>query len=131
VKRLEIQSSPIGECSDSIALRNPLIEACKSDNTSKPRIVDRGNIPRDHGNILMFDKGAGLDLRNEPRRQAQSHLIDAERMSTIGRLACSISHDLRHSLTAIYANAEFLERPDIVQAYGLICCSKFKKRSSR
>ena len=34
-------------------------------------------------------------------------------MSTIGRMACSLSHDMRHSLTAIYANAEFLERHDI------------------
>jgi signal transduction histidine kinase len=33
-------------------------------------------------------------------------------MSAIGRMACSISHDLRHSLSAIYANAEFLERHD-------------------
>jgi His Kinase A (phospho-acceptor) domain len=38
--------------------------------------------------------------------------IEAERMSAIGRMACSISHDMRHSLTAIYANAEFLERHD-------------------
>jgi signal transduction histidine kinase len=37
----------------------------------------------------------------------------AERMSAIGRMACSISHDMRHSLTAIYANAEFLERRDL------------------
>src|SRR5258708_9376730 len=34
-------------------------------------------------------------------------------MSAIGRMTCSISHDMRHSLTAIYANAEFLERDDI------------------
>jgi signal transduction histidine kinase len=34
-------------------------------------------------------------------------------MSAIGRMACSISHDMRHSLTAIYANAELLERSDI------------------
>jgi len=61
----------------------------------------------------MFDKGVGLDLRNEPQRRAPSHLIEAERMSAIGRMACSISHDMRHSLTAIYANAEFLERHDI------------------
>jgi signal transduction histidine kinase len=40
-------------------------------------------------------------------------VIEAERMSAIGRMACSISHDMRHSLTAIYANAEFLERHDI------------------
>jgi signal transduction histidine kinase len=61
----------------------------------------------------MFDKGVGLDLRNEPQRRAPTQLIEAERMSAIGRMACSISHDMRHSLTAIYANAEFLERHDI------------------
>jgi signal transduction histidine kinase len=67
----------------------------------------------DRGNILMFDKGVGLDLRNESQRPAPRQLIETERMSTIGRMACSISHDMRHSLTAIYANAEFLERDDL------------------
>jgi signal transduction histidine kinase len=66
----------------------------------------------DRGNVLMFDEGVGLDLRNQPQRRAPSQLIEAERMSAIGRMACSISHDMRHSLTAIYANAEFLERHD-------------------
>jgi signal transduction histidine kinase len=65
------------------------------------------------GNILIFDKGVGPDLRNEPQRPAPRQLIEAERMSAIGRMACSISHDMRHSLTAIYANAEILERHDI------------------
>jgi signal transduction histidine kinase len=65
------------------------------------------------GNILMFDNVVDLDLRKEPQPRAQSQLIEAERMSAIGRMACSISHDMRHSLTAIYANAEFLERRDI------------------
>ncbi|HTF61472.1 MAG TPA: histidine kinase dimerization/phospho-acceptor domain-containing protein, partial [Edaphobacter sp.] len=64
------------------------------------------------GNILIFDKGVGLDLRNELRRPAPRQLIEAERMSAIGRMACSISHDMRHSLAAIYANAELLERHD-------------------
>jgi signal transduction histidine kinase len=73
----------------------------------KPKVSDRGN-------ILIFDKGVALDLRNElQRRRAPRQLIEAERMSAIGRMACSISHDMRHSLTAIYANAEFLERHDI------------------
>ena len=72
----------------------------------KPKVSDRGN-------ILMFDKGVGLDLRKGSQRGAQSQLIETERMSAIGRMACSISHDMRHSLTAIYANAEFLERHDI------------------
>jgi signal transduction histidine kinase len=72
----------------------------------KPKISDRGN-------ILIFDRGVGLDLRNEPQRPAPRQLIEAERMSAIGIMACSISHDMRHSLTAIYANAELLERHDI------------------
>jgi signal transduction histidine kinase len=64
----------------------------------------------DRGNILMFDKGVGRHLRIQPQRRVQSQPVQAERMSTIGRMACSISHDMRHSLAAIFANAEFLER---------------------
>jgi signal transduction histidine kinase len=60
----------------------------------------------------MFDKVVGLDLRNELQQRAPSQVIEAERMSAIGRMACSICHDMRHSLSAIYANAEFLERHD-------------------
>ena len=41
-------------------------------------------------------------------RSTQQELLDAERLATIGRMASSISHDLRHSLAAIVANAEFL-----------------------
>ena len=40
--------------------------------------------------------------------QSQRQLIDSERLATIGRMASSISHDLRHHLSAIIANAEFL-----------------------
>ena len=39
----------------------------------------------------------------------QRQLLEAERMATIGRMANTISHDLRHPLTAIQAYAEFLE----------------------
>lgn len=40
--------------------------------------------------------------------QSQQKLLESERLATIGRMASSISHDLRHSLAAIVANAEFL-----------------------
>ena len=40
--------------------------------------------------------------------KTQLELLEAERLATIGRMASSISHDLRHSLAAIVANAEFL-----------------------
>jgi C4-dicarboxylate-specific signal transduction histidine kinase len=85
----------------------------------------------DRGNILNFDKGVGLDLRNEPQRRAPSQLIEAERMSAIGRIACSISHDMRHSLTAIYANAEFLERADICASVPIMKRRKAEISSNR
>lgn len=40
--------------------------------------------------------------------QAHQALLESERLATIGRMASSVSHDLRHYLSAIYANAEFL-----------------------
>jgi len=45
--------------------------------------------------------------------QAQEQLLDAVRLATIGRMASSISHDLRHRLTAVVANAEFLADEDL------------------
>lgn len=41
-------------------------------------------------------------------RRTQNDLVEAEKLATIGRMASSISHDLRHYLSAMYANAEFL-----------------------
>jgi signal transduction histidine kinase len=38
----------------------------------------------------------------------QQQLLASERLATIGRTASSISHDLRHPLTVVVANAEFL-----------------------
>jgi signal transduction histidine kinase len=40
--------------------------------------------------------------------KTQSALLESEQLATIGRMASSISHDLRHSLAAIVANSEFL-----------------------
>ena len=49
----------------------------------------------------------------ESLQQAQQRLLEAERLATIGRMASSISHDLRHPLTAVLANAEFLADADL------------------
>jgi len=66
--------------------------------------------------------GAFERMRVELRR-TQAELIVSERLATIGRMASSISHDLRHYLSAMYANAEFMsdgsipqvEREDLLQ----------------
>jgi signal transduction histidine kinase len=46
---------------------------------------------------------------------AKTHhaLLESERLATIGRMASSVSHDLRHYFAAIYANAEFLASPGL------------------
>ena len=49
-------------------------------------------------------------------RTTQAELIGSERLATIGRMASSISHDLRHYLSAMYANAEFMSDGAIPQA---------------
>ena len=67
----------------------------------------------DRGKLLIFDKSVGLDLRNQLQQCEHRRVMEAEKMAAIGMMACSISHDMRHSLSAIYANAEFLERQDI------------------
>jgi len=49
-----------------------------------------------------------FDRMRESLARTQQSLLESERLATIGRMASSISHDLRHSLAAIVANAEFL-----------------------
>jgi signal transduction histidine kinase len=48
--------------------------------------------------------------------QANHALLESERLATIGRMAGSVSHDLRHYLAAIYANSEFLASDSIPNA---------------
>jgi signal transduction histidine kinase len=48
--------------------------------------------------------------------QANQALLDSERLATIGRMASSVSHDLRHYLAAVYANSEFLASGKLSEA---------------
>jgi signal transduction histidine kinase len=43
-------------------------------------------------------------------------LLESEKLATIGRMANSVSHDLRHYLAAVYANAEFLSSSHLTEA---------------
>jgi signal transduction histidine kinase len=52
--------------------------------------------------------GDAFDRMRRRLRTAREELVAAERLATIGQMASSISHDLRHYLSAVYANAEFL-----------------------
>ncbi len=57
-----------------------------------------------------FDRMRASLLKN------RQELLESERLATIGRMASSISHDLRHSLAAIVANAEFLCEANLTSA---------------
>jgi signal transduction histidine kinase len=61
-----------------------------------------------HGGDEVAEVTGAFKRMRDNLLQAQQELIEAERLATIGRMASSISHDLRHSLAAIVANAEFL-----------------------
>jgi signal transduction histidine kinase len=49
-----------------------------------------------------------FDGMRKSLQKSQRDLLHAERLATIGRTASSISHDLRHPLTAVLAYAELL-----------------------
>ena len=57
-----------------------------------------------------FDRMRASLLKN------RQELLESERLATIGRMASSISHDLRHSLAAVVANAEFLCESNLTSA---------------
>jgi signal transduction histidine kinase len=60
------------------------------------------------GRDEVAEVAVAFDRMRDNVKASQRELLEAERLATIGRMASSISHDLRHSLAAIVANAEFL-----------------------
>ncbi len=60
------------------------------------------------GAIEVRELGQAFDRMRSELKRTQSELIESDRLATIGRMASSVSHDLRHHLSAIYANAEFM-----------------------
>lgn len=69
---------------------------------------DYGYPLESHGTDEVAEVTLAFSRMRESLQQTQRELLEAERLATIGRMASSISHDLRHSLAAIVANAEFL-----------------------
>lgn len=65
------------------------------------------------GNDEAAEVTTAFDEMRRALQKNRQDLLDAERLATIGRMASSISHDLRHSLAAIFANAEFLSESNL------------------
>ena len=75
------------------------------------RALERGNFHfalDERGGDEAAELTRAFNRMRASLHQTQQQLLEAERLATIGRMASSISHDLRHSLAAIVANAEFL-----------------------
>jgi signal transduction histidine kinase len=75
------------------------------------RALEHGNFAfplHAHGGDEVAEVTGTFDRMRTNLQKTQRELLDAERLATIGRMASSISHDLRHSLAAVVANAEFL-----------------------
>jgi signal transduction histidine kinase len=68
--------------------------------------------------------GDAFDRMRARLRTAREELLSAERSATIGQMASSISHDLRHYLSAVYANAEFLGYDSIGPTSAWNCSQK-------
>jgi signal transduction histidine kinase len=64
-------------------------------------------IPR-NGTREVRQLSTAFSSMRDQIQQANRALVESERLATIGRMASSVSHDFRHYLAAIYANAEFL-----------------------
>ncbi len=60
------------------------------------------------GAFEVRELGLAFDRMRKELQRTQQELIEADRLATIGRMASSVSHDLRHHLSTIYANAEFM-----------------------
>ena len=67
----------------------------------------RYSIPA-HGTQEVRQLSQAFESMRDEIQQKNRELLESERLATIGRMASSVSHDLRHHLAAIYANSEFL-----------------------
>jgi signal transduction histidine kinase len=64
------------------------------------------------GSAEMAEMGAAFNSMRQQLLELQRKQLEAERLAALGRAAGSISHDLRHQLAAVVANAEFLYNVD-------------------
>lgn len=60
------------------------------------------------GSVEVAELSSAFLSMREQLTESQRRQLEAERLAALGRAAGSISHDLRHHLAALVANAEFL-----------------------
>ena len=60
------------------------------------------------GSAELAELGSAFNSMRQQLLESQRKQLEAERLAALGRAAGSISHDLRHQLAAVVANAEFL-----------------------
>jgi signal transduction histidine kinase len=60
------------------------------------------------GSDEVAELTSAFDRMRASLLKTQQALLESEQLATIGRMASSISHDLRHALAAVVANSEFL-----------------------
>jgi len=65
------------------------------------------------GHDEVSELTVAFDRMRRTLQETQRELLNAERLATVGRMASTISHDLRHPLTAILAYAEFLSEANL------------------
>lgn len=64
------------------------------------------------GSSEVVELGTAFSKMRSELLDSQRRQIETEQVAALGRAASSISHDLRHSLAAVVANAEFLYEAD-------------------
>jgi signal transduction histidine kinase len=64
------------------------------------------------GSAELAELGSAFNSMRRQLLESQRKQLEAERLAALGRAAGSISHDLRHQLAAVVANAEFLYNVD-------------------
>jgi signal transduction histidine kinase len=67
---------------------------------------------RPSGSAEIAELGAAFNHMRHQVSESQRKQLQAERLAALGRAAGSISHDLRHYLATVLANAEFLREAD-------------------
>lgn len=67
---------------------------------------------RPGGSAEIAELAAAFNHMRDQVSESQRRQLQAERLAALGRAAGSISHDLRHYLATVLANAEFLREAD-------------------